>query len=87
VLPKDAAGRVVVVITGGTMFDVSTLSVNLPVTLPDALVACTVKVYDVVDVFGVPDMIPVFRFSVRPLGKLPVVMLHCIGMLEVAWRV
>jgi len=74
---------VVVMIVGG----MCTVRVNVLVALPAALVAWMVKVYDVVDVIGVPDMTPVVGFSVRPLGRLPLVMLHCTGMCEVAWRV
>jgi hypothetical protein len=56
------------------------------VTKPTLFVALTVKL-NVPTVVGVPDINPVFVFKPKPVGRLPSVIIHVIGVVPVAVRV
>jgi len=53
------------------------------VTLPAEFVALTVKL-DVPAVVGVPVIAPVVAFKFKPVGRLPAVTAHVIGVVPVA---
>ena len=69
--------------------------VRVVVSVPKMLRAWMVKVYVVLpallpaplDICGMPDITPVVGFNVRPSGRLPFVMLHCMGFLPETWSV
>ena len=80
-MPVVPPGSVVVVIVGATVAAVITI-LNAFVALPALLVAFTVKL-EVPAAVGVPEITPDAE-SVKPLGKLPLVSNHVIGVVPVA---
>ena len=57
--------------------------INALVTFPAEFVALTVKL-DVPAVVGVPVIAPVVAFKVKPVGNVPSVTAHVIGVVPVA---
>ena len=73
------------VIVGITAEELITMLSAL-VAFPALLVALTVKL-EVPTSVGVPDIVPVFTFKLKPAGRLLIVMAHIIGTVPVAVRV
>ena len=58
---------------------------NCFVVFPETLVILTVKL-NVPAVVGVPEIMPVDVFKLRPGGRLPLEIAHVIGVIPVALR-
>ena len=84
-LPTVQFGKVSVVIVGATAAGLITM-LSAFVSFP-ALFVALIVMFDVTAVNGVPDIVPVLTFKPKPAGRLPLVILHVIGVVPVAARV